>query len=101
MFQRAKVKIMSREKEPKAIASKKMLDRAEDCFAIAQSQHLEAESQHENASRQIVNAAHQQDIAAKQHRNADKLESNSESLEDLGHSLEADAVKAAAEKIIE
>ena len=86
---------MQNEKEPTSLATKALLDRAEDCFALAKSHHVQAEKQHEGASRQLANAAAQEGIAANQHQNADKLESKAKALERLWHSLEADAVKIA------
>jgi hypothetical protein len=85
--------IMARKKEPKINAAQAKLERAEDCFVLAKSQHEQAQRQNEGTSRQIDNAVAQEEIAALQHRYADLLESKAKWIEDLGHSLEADAAK--------
>ena len=85
--------IMRNEKQPTIMAIKALMERADDCLALAKSHHLQAEKQHEGASRQLLNAGAQQDIAAVQHRNADRLEYKAEMLEALACSLKADAVK--------
>jgi hypothetical protein len=85
--------IMQNEKQLTVVAIKALMERADDCVALAKSHHLQAEKQHEGASRQLVNASAQEDIAAVQHRNADRLESKAETLEALARLLKADAVK--------
>ena len=85
--------IMQKENGSTEIATKALLERAEDCFELAKSHHVQAESQHENASRQLMNADAQREIAVKQHFNADTLEKKAKSLQKLGNALEADASK--------
>jgi hypothetical protein len=84
---------MQSEKGPTVIATRALLDKAEDCFVLAKSHRVQAEMRHDVASRQLINAAAQQEIATRQHRNADNLELKDKKLEDLGHSLKADAAK--------
>ena len=84
---------MSGEKEPTVIATKALLDRADDCFDLAKSHHAQAESEHEGAARQLANASVQEIIATNQHRNADQLEAKANMLEGLGRSLAADAAE--------
>jgi hypothetical protein len=81
------------EKEPVVVATEALLEKAEDCFVLAQSHHMQAEIQHDGASRQLINAAAQEEIATRQHCYADNLETKAKTLEDLGYSLRADAAK--------
>ncbi len=60
-------------------SSDKLLEKAADCFDLAETQHHAAEMQHE--------------IASRQHCGADQLEVNAGKLEALGHVLEASAVE--------
>jgi hypothetical protein len=57
----------------------KLLEKAADCFDIAETQLHVAGMQHE--------------IASRQHCSADELETSAHKLEALGHALEADAAE--------
>jgi len=74
-----------------------LLERAGDCFDIADTQHKMAEQQHQVAARQSENADRQQAIAAGQHMDADKLSAKADKLDALGRALEAEAIKIAGE----
>jgi hypothetical protein len=64
-------------------SAKALLDKAEDCFGLAKTQHEIADKQHE--------------IAASQHSSADNLDTSADKLAALGHALEADAVELKGE----
>ena len=70
-----------------------LLQRADDCFDLAATQHEMADRQHEDASRQFENATRQQAIAAGQHVEADKLAAKADELEAVGRALKAGAVE--------
>jgi hypothetical protein len=76
---------------------KALLDKADDCFDLAKTQHNLAEKQHESAALQQENADKQQAIAAQQHSDADKLDTKADKLDALGHELEANAVEIKGE----
>jgi hypothetical protein len=59
--------------------AKMLMEKAEDCFDLAKTQHGIADQQHE--------------IAARQHKNADKLDASARKLDAVGHALEVDAVE--------
>ena len=50
-----------------------LLAKAEDCFDLAKTQHVEADAQHDIADTQLNTAARQKRIGIQQHKGADKL----------------------------
>jgi hypothetical protein len=56
-----------------------LIDKAEDCFELAKSQHKAADLQHV--------------LADKQHENADKLDTGADKLDTVGDALTADAME--------
>jgi hypothetical protein len=74
-------------------ATDTLLERAKDCFDLADSHHAQAETQHEIASRQTQSPPTQEVIAANQHGNADWLEAKAENLKSLGDLMVADAAQ--------
>lgn len=60
-------------------SANKLIQKAADCFDLAETQQHVADKQHE--------------IAGRQHCSADELEKSAQKLEALGHALEADAAE--------
>jgi len=56
-----------------------LIDKAQDCFEIAQTQHKAADLQHT--------------LADKQHENANKLETSADKLDTIGDALTTDATE--------
>jgi hypothetical protein len=74
-----------------------LLERADDCFDLAQTQRDMADHQHEMAKRQQDNADMQQGIAVRQHVDAGKLSAKADMLDALGNELVADAAEIKGE----
>jgi predicted ATP-dependent serine protease len=77
-------------------AAEAPLERADDCFDLASTQHDMPEQQ-QIATRQQQNAKLQQDIATRQHIEADKLSTKADKLDALGNGLVADAAEIKGE----
>ena len=77
-----------------------LLAKAEDCFDLAKTQHVEADAQHDIADTQLDAAARQRRIGIQQHEGADKLDASADKLDAVGNALVDNAVEMMGETII-
>ena len=77
-----------------------LLAKAEDCFDLAKTQHVEADAQHDIADTQLNVAARQKRIGIQQHKGADKLDASADKLDALGHALVDNAVEIMGDTIM-
>ena len=95
-----KVNQMQIEKIVLEKSAETLLEKAADCFDLADTQQALADKQHEIAAIQHENADQQHELAAKQHVSANKLEANADKLDAMGHALEASAVEIKGDTVV-
>jgi hypothetical protein len=77
-----------------------LLAKAEDCFDLAKTQHVETDAEHNIADTQLDSAARQKRIGMQQHEGADKPDASANKLDSVGNALVDNAVEIMGEIII-
>src|ERR1700726_1011234 len=83
-------KQMRFEKERLEKSVNALMDKAEDCFDLAKTQHKSADQQHDIADKQNK-------LAQEQHENANRLGTSADKLDTVGQALEDEAISLKGE----